>query len=142
MIAASGRVRSVSLGRADLVMDLRGEPNGELHLLPFLMQRLVVVANVTSVTPIGAWWQANSRGMRANAEDTERSARLGRLAGFKGALCVEPEQVAAVNRGFTPGQAEVAHARAAGFSEAAEWAVAAQARDEAKREAAAWAADV
>ena len=42
-------------------MDLRGEPNGELHLMPFLMQRLIVVAAATGVTPIGAWWQATSR---------------------------------------------------------------------------------
>src|SRR5579864_9176899 len=66
LLTSSGRIRSVSLGRADLVMDLRGEPAGELHLMPFLMQRLVIVANVAGVTPIGAWWQANSRGMRAS----------------------------------------------------------------------------
>jgi citrate lyase subunit beta/citryl-CoA lyase len=131
LVESSGRVRSVSLGRADLVMDLRGEPNGELHLMPFLMQRLIVVANTTGVMPIGAWWQANSRGMRASAADTEHSARLGRLAGFKGALCVEPEQVAALNRGFTPSH-----------NENAEWAAACQARDAAKREAMEWAASV
>ena len=131
LLESSRRVRSVSLGRADLVMDLRGEPNGELHLMPFLMQRLVVVANVAGVSPIGAWWQANSRGMRANAEDTERSARLGRLAGFKGGLCVEPEQVAALNRGFTPSR-----------NEDAEWAAACAARDDAKRAAVEWTASV
>jgi citrate lyase subunit beta/citryl-CoA lyase len=131
LLESSRRVRSVSLGRADLVMDLRGEPNGELHLMPFLMQRLVVVANVAGVSPIGAWWQANSRGMRASAQDTERSARLGRLAGFKGALCVEPEQVAALNRGFTPSR-----------NDDAEWAAACQARDDAKRDAIEWAANV
>jgi citrate lyase subunit beta/citryl-CoA lyase len=131
LLESSRRVRSVSLGRADLVMDLRGEPNGELHLMPFLMQRLVVVANVAGVSPIGAWWQANSRGMRANAEDTEQSARLGRLAGFKGALCVEPEQVAALNRGFTPSR-----------NEDAEWAAACAARDDAKRAAVEWTASV
>ena len=131
LLESSRRVRSVSLGRADLVMDLRGEPNGELHLMPFLMQRLVVLANVAGVSPIGAWWQGNSRGMRASAADTERSARLGRHAGFKGALCVEPEQVMALNRGFTPSH-----------NEDAELAAACAARDAAKREAAEWAANV
>jgi citrate lyase subunit beta/citryl-CoA lyase len=131
LLESSPRIRSVSLGRADLVMDLRGEPNGELHLMPFLMQRLVVVANVARVTPIGAWWQGNSRGMRASAADTEHSARLGRHAGFKGALCVEPEQVMALNRGFSPSH-----------NEDAELAEASQARDDAKREAAEWAANV
>jgi citrate lyase beta subunit len=112
-------------------MDLRAEPSGELHLMPFLLQRLVVLANVAGVSPIGAWWQGNSRGMRASAADTERSARLGRLAGFKGALCVEPEQVAALNRGFTPSR-----------SDDADWAAAGQARDDAKRAAAEWATSV
>jgi len=124
LLQSSGRIRSVSLGRADLVMDLRGEPNGELHLMPFLMQRLIIVANATGVSPVGAWWQATSRGMRASPEATLQSARLGFLAGFKGALCVEPEQVAALNQGFTP---------------ADEGATACLARDEAKRQAAEWA---
>jgi citrate lyase subunit beta/citryl-CoA lyase len=126
LLESSPRIRSVSLGRADLVMDLRGEPNGELHLMPFLMQRLIVAANVTGVTPIGAWWQATSRGMRASAEATLRSAELGYRAGFKGALCVDPDQVAALNRGFT----------------SSDWAEACQARDAAKRQAIAWAAHV
>ena len=128
LIESSRRVRSVSLGRADLVMDLRGEPNGDLHLMPFLLQRLVVVAQMTGVTPIGAWWQATSRGMRDTPENSQRAARLGWQAGFKGGLCVDPEQVAALNAGFTPSEAE-----------SAEWFAACAARDEARRQAIAWA---
>ncbi|HEY8951061.1 MAG TPA: aldolase/citrate lyase family protein [Candidatus Dormibacteraeota bacterium] len=112
LLQSSPRVRSVSLGRADLVMDLHPEPQGELHLLPHLMQRLVVVANTAGVVPIGAWWQANSRGLRATAEATLTSARLGRMAGFKGAICRDPEQVRALNEGFTPSADEVQEARA------------------------------
>jgi len=130
LLESSRRIRSASLGRADLVMDLRGEPNGELHLLPFLMQRLIVLADATGVAPIGAWWQASSRGMRASAADTERSARLGRLAGFKGGLCVDAGQVAAMNRGFTLSDGE-----------APEWTAACRTRDDAKRQAIAWAAN-
>lgn len=136
LLGSSGRVRSASLGRADLVMDLRGEPSGELHLLPFLMQRLIIIANASGVCPIGAWWQASSRGLRASAEDTLTSARLGRLAGFKGALCVQPDQVAALNRGFTPTHQEVR----AGTPAVAEWAAACRARDDSKRQAAEWGA--
>ncbi|MDQ6673803.1 MAG: aldolase/citrate lyase family protein [Chloroflexota bacterium] len=139
LMKSSRRVRSASLGRADLVMDLRGEPNGELHLMPFLMQRLIVVANASGVSPIGAWWQASSRGLRANAEDTLRAARLGRLAGFKGALCVMPEQVAALNRGFTPSHHEVREATSHGLRDVVDWAEACRARDAAKRQAAEWA---
>jgi citrate lyase subunit beta/citryl-CoA lyase len=135
LLQSSQRVRSVSLGRADLVMDLRGEPSGELHLMPFLMQRLIIVANAAGVTPIGAWWQANSRGMRASAEDTERSARLGWLAGFKGALCVLPEQADALNRGFTPSMDETTDPNVV------KWTEACRARDRSKREATQWAAN-
>jgi citrate lyase subunit beta/citryl-CoA lyase len=111
LIAASPRVRSVSLGRADLVMDLRPEPSGELHLMPYLMQRLITIAGKASVTPIGAWWQATSRGLRADPADTELAARRGRAAGFKGALCVDPAQVEPLNRGFTPASDEIERAR-------------------------------
>jgi citrate lyase subunit beta/citryl-CoA lyase len=127
LLESSERIRSVSLGRADLVMDLRGEPNGELHLMPFLMQRLIIIANATGVAPVGAWWRANSRGMLASAEDTERSARMGWFAGFKGGMCVAPEQVGALNRGFTPSE-----------DEAPDWAEACRERDASKREARAW----
>src|SRR5207248_1850486 len=54
LLQSSPRICSASLGRADLVMDLRGEPDGELHLMPFLMQRLIILANASGVTPIGA----------------------------------------------------------------------------------------
>ncbi|HTE85756.1 MAG TPA: aldolase/citrate lyase family protein [Dehalococcoidia bacterium] len=120
LMTASRRIRSVSLGRADLVMDLRPEPSGDLHLLPYLMQRLIIMAKTAGVTPIGAWWQSRSRGMRAGPEVTERAARLGRAAGFKGALCVDPDQVDALNRGFTPTLEEVDTARsiAEAFSDA------------------------
>jgi citrate lyase subunit beta/citryl-CoA lyase len=124
LIAASPRVRSISLGRADLVMDLRPEPSGELHMMPYLMQRLIMLAGKAGVTPIGAWWQGTSRGLQATPADTEIAARRGRAAGFKGALCVDPDQVEPLNRGFTPAADEVeraqnlidafAHAEAAG----------------------------
>ena len=100
LIVASDRVRSISLGRADLVMDLRPEPSGELHLMPYLMQRLIVVANATGVEPVGAWWRAGSRGLVADYDDTLEAALTGRKAGFKGAMCMRIHQVDALNRGY------------------------------------------
>ena len=110
IIQASTRVKSISLGRADLVMDLREEPSGDLHLMPYLMQRLIMLANATGVQPIGAWWRATSRGLVASYDDTLAAAITGRQAGFKGGLCMRAHQVAALNRGFTPTEAEIAHA--------------------------------
>ncbi len=113
LITASDRVRSVSLGRADLTMDLREEPSGDLHLLPYLNQRLVIVANACGVRPMGAWWRATSRGLAASPEDTLLAAVDGRRAGFRGALCMRADQARALNEGFTPTADEVARARAA-----------------------------
>ncbi len=113
LLTASDRVRSVSLGRADLTMDLREEPSGDLHLLPYLNQRLIIVANACGVQPVGAWWRATSRGLAASPEDTLRAAVDGRRAGFRGALCMRADQARALNEGFTPTTDELAQARAA-----------------------------
>jgi citrate lyase subunit beta/citryl-CoA lyase len=111
IIGASGRVRSISLGRADLVMDLREDPAGELHLMPYLMERLITIARVTGVEPVGAWWRAGARGTVAGPEATLEAARRGRAHGFRGALCARPAQVAPLNAGFTPSASEVGRAR-------------------------------
>ena len=111
LVQASTRVKSISLGRADLVMDLREEPSGDLHLMPYLMQRLIIIANATGVQPIGAWWRATSRGLVANYDDTLSAAITGRQAGFKGGLCMHTHQVAALNKGFTPTDEDIAQAQ-------------------------------
>jgi citrate lyase subunit beta/citryl-CoA lyase len=108
---ASRRLWGLSLGRADLVMDLRPEPSGELHLMPYLMQRLITVANAAGVAPLGAWWRAPARGLLANPDDTYAAAMRGRRIGFKGALCLRANQVEPLNRGFTPTSSEGEEAR-------------------------------
>ena len=100
---ASPRVSALTLGRADLVMDLRPEPSGEIHLMPYLMQRLVIVAGAAGVTPIGAWWRAPDRGLLATPENTRRAAERGRAIGFKGAMCLRSDQVAPLNRAYGGG---------------------------------------
>lgn len=108
---ASRRVRGLTLGRADLVMDLRPEPSGEIHLMPYLMQRLIIIASAAGVTPLGAWWRAPDRGLLATPENTYQAARRGRAIGFKGAMCLLDNQVAPLNRGFTPAASEAEAAR-------------------------------
>ena len=111
LIRASDRVSSISLGRADLKMDLREEPSGDLHLLPYLMQRLITIANALEVEPVGAWWNATSRGLSATSDDTLQAAMTGRFAGFRGALCMTTDQVGALNTGFTPSEDDLSSAR-------------------------------
>jgi citrate lyase subunit beta/citryl-CoA lyase len=108
---ASRRLWGMTLGRADLVMDLRPEPSGEFHLMPYLMQRLITIANAASLVPLGAWWRAPAHGLLANAADTHNAAVRGRHIGFKGALCLRPDQVEPLNQGFTPGSGEGQAAR-------------------------------
>ena len=108
---ASHRIWGLTPGRADLVMDLRPEPSGELHLMPYLMQRLITVANAAGVVPLGAWWRAPARGLLANPDDTHAAAVRGRRIGFKGALCLREHQVEPLNRGFTPTRSEIQEAR-------------------------------
>jgi citrate lyase subunit beta / citryl-CoA lyase len=104
---SSPRMWGLTLGRADLVMDLRPEPSGELHLMPYLMQRLITIASAAGLVALGAWWRAPARGLLANPVDTYRAAVRGRRIGFQGALCLRPEQVEALHRGFTPAAAEL-----------------------------------
>lgn len=97
---ASPRVWGLTLGRADLAMDLRPEPSTEIHLMTYLMQRLVLIAGAAGVTPLGAWWRAPDRGLLATPENTFEAAKRGRAIGFKGAMCLRANQVPALNRGF------------------------------------------
>ncbi len=108
---SSLRLWGITLGRADLVMDLRPEPSGEIHLMPYLMQRLIIIASAAGLVPLGAWWRAPARGLQASPEDTYQAALRGRRIGFKGSLCIHPSQVEPLNRGFTPGDDEVAQAQ-------------------------------
>jgi citrate lyase subunit beta/citryl-CoA lyase len=108
---ASSRFWALTLGRADLEMDLRPEPSGELHLMPYLMQRLITIANAAGLVPLGAWWRAPARGLLANPEGTYHAAVRSRRIGFKGALCLRPNQVEPLNRGFSPESAELEAAR-------------------------------
>lgn len=97
---ASPRVAALTLGRADLIMDLRPEPSAEIHLMPFLMQRLIIVAGAVGVAPLGAWWRAPDRGLLATADNTYAAGQRGRAIGFKGAMCVAEQQVEPLNRAY------------------------------------------
>ena len=100
LLQASPRMWGATLGRADLTMDLRPGPDGEFHLMPYLTQRLIIVAGAAGVTPLGAWWRPPSRGMMASPMDTYEATVRGKALGFLGAFCVSEEQVEPVHRGF------------------------------------------
>ena len=107
IVNASPRVWGATLGRADLIMDLRPEPSGEIHLMQYLMQRLVILASAAGKAPLGAWWRFPDRGLLATPENTFSAAQRGRAIGFRGSFCVLPEQVSSLNLGFTPSEDEI-----------------------------------
>jgi len=107
---ASPRVWGMTLGRADLVMDLRSEPSGEIHLMQYLMQRLITLSNAAGVVPLGAWWRDPDRGLLAKPENTYTAGFRGRAIGFKGSMCINAEQVGPLNQAFTPTDFEVSAA--------------------------------
>jgi citrate lyase subunit beta / citryl-CoA lyase len=103
IVSASPRTTAVTLGRADLVMDLRPEPSGQIHLWEYLSERLVSLANAVGVVPVGALWQAPARGLLADREDTYRAALRGRAIGLSGSFCIADHQVEPLNRAFSTG---------------------------------------
>jgi citrate lyase subunit beta/citryl-CoA lyase len=108
--SASRRITGLTLGRAELVMDLRPEPSGEIHLMQYLMQKLITVAGAIGVPAYGAWWRTPDRGLLATPENTGEAALRGRAIGFKGSFCVLENQVAPMNQGFTSGAQEATEA--------------------------------
>ena len=110
IVVASPRVWGSTLGRVDLVMDLRPEPSGEIHMMQYLMQRLITLSNAAGVVPLGAWWRDPDRGLLATAENTYTAGFRGRSIGFKGSMCINAEQVGPLNQAFTPTDFEISAA--------------------------------
>jgi citrate lyase subunit beta/citryl-CoA lyase len=98
---ASSRVTALGVGRIDLTMGLGPVPQNEFRLYRFLMTRTLLAARMLDKQPLGALWRPDSRGGVASSTVTEKAAREARLMGFAGCLCATPEQVAAVNQGYT-----------------------------------------
>ncbi len=107
---ASPRVSAVGVGRIDLTMELGPEPSGEFRLTRFLMSRTLTAARGAGKQPLGAHFTAGSRGGAASKEATLRAAREGWQMGFTGCIAAAPEQVPALNEGFTPSADYVKHA--------------------------------
>jgi citrate lyase subunit beta/citryl-CoA lyase len=98
LVQSSPRVTALGVGRIDLTM----EPSGEVRLARFLMSRTLLAARANDIQPLGAHFIAGSRGGVASYEATLKAVREGWQMGFTGYIAATPEQVAALNEGFTP----------------------------------------
>ncbi len=101
------RVRRLAFGAGDYHNDINCEVSADEAALADARARLVRLSRAAGLeAPI------DTMVLHINDEARLRaSARRGREFGFQGKLVIHPRQVAVCNEVFTPGAAEVAHAR-------------------------------
>lgn len=116
ILAAGTRVRRVAFGAGDFTLDVNMVwSRGESELAP--ARALIVTASrATGIeAPLDTVWVDLT-----DREGLEVSARTALGLGFQGKMCIHPDQIAIVNRVFTPSDAEIAFAErvAAAFAKA------------------------
>jgi citrate lyase subunit beta/citryl-CoA lyase len=117
ILRCGSRVRQVAFGAGDFTLDTNMSwSRGEAEL-GYARARVVTASRAAGLDPpLDTVWVdlADDAGLEA-------SARLAQGLGFQGKMCIHPDQVAIVNRVFTPGEAEVSFAeRVVAAFEAAE----------------------
>ena len=116
ILAAGTRVRRVAFGAGDFTLDVnmvwsRGEAE-----LAHARAAIVTASRAAGIeAPLDTVWVD-----LPDRDGLEASARAALGFGFQGKMCIHPDQIAVVNRVFTPSDAEIAFAErvAAGFAKA------------------------
>ena len=116
ILGAGTRVRRVAFGAGDFTLDVnmvwsRGEAE-----LGHARAAIVTASRAAGIeAPLDTVWVD-----LADSDGLEASARTALGFGFQGKMCIHPDQIAVVNRVFTPSEAEVAFAErvAAAFAKA------------------------
>jgi citrate lyase subunit beta/citryl-CoA lyase len=108
--AASKRVRSICLGPEDYCLTLGVEPSADGMELLYGVSKVVTVSKASGISPMGLLGSiAGFRDLGA----FERAAARARDLGCEGASCIHPDQVAVLNRVFSPPPEKVTYAQAA-----------------------------
>jgi citrate lyase subunit beta/citryl-CoA lyase len=106
ILAAGTRVRRVAFGAGDFTLDVnmtwsRGESE-----LAHARATIVTASRAAGIdAPLDTVWVDLT-----DAEGLEASARTASGCGFQGKMCIHPDQIAVVNRVFSPTDAEIAFA--------------------------------
>jgi citrate lyase subunit beta / citryl-CoA lyase len=107
---ASRRIRSMSLGPEDYCLALGVEPSADGVELRYALSKVVTVCKAAGIAPMGLLGSiAGFRDLGA----FERAASRAHHLGCVGASCIHPDQVAILNRVFSPPTEDVARARKA-----------------------------
>ncbi|MGH7096474.1 MAG: HpcH/HpaI aldolase/citrate lyase family protein [Stellaceae bacterium] len=116
ILAAGTRVRRVAFGAGDFTLDVNMVwSRGEAELAPARAAIVTASRAAGLEAPLDTVWVD-----LADREGLEVSARTALGLGFQGKMCIHPEQIAVVNRVFTPADPEIAFAErvAAAFAKA------------------------
>ncbi len=97
--AAGSRIESMSLGMDDYCFQLGVQPSEEATEMFFPLSMLITVCKAAGIMPLGV---LGSLATIRNPDTFEKAARRGAQLGFVGSLCVHPDQVAILNRVFSP----------------------------------------
>lgn len=104
---ASDRIATMSVGPEDYCLELGVEPSPDGLELLYAVSTVVTVCKATGIQPTGLL------GSIAGFRDLalfETAAQRARQLGCLGAGCIHPDQVAVLNRVFSPDPAKVAYA--------------------------------
>lgn len=104
-LAEAPSVERLAFGSIDLQLD--ADIDGEGEEILYARSRLVLASRIAGILP-------PLDGVTTALEDPDKLARdvdRARRLGFSGKLCIHPRQIEAVNRGFSPSEAEVSWAR-------------------------------
>ena len=106
ILAAGTRVRRIAFGAGDFTLDVNMAWSRDEAELAYARAKIVTASRAAGIeAPFDTVWVD-----LADEEGLEASARTALGFGFQGKMCIHPNQIAVVNRVFTPGEAEIAFA--------------------------------
>jgi citrate lyase subunit beta / citryl-CoA lyase len=106
ILATDTRVKRIAFGAGDFTLDVNmAWSRGEAELA-YARAKIVTASRAAGIgAPFDTVWVD-----LADEEGLEASARTALGFGFQGKMCIHPNQIAVVNRVFTPSEAEIAFA--------------------------------
>jgi citrate lyase subunit beta/citryl-CoA lyase len=106
ILASGTRVRRVAFGAGDFTLDVNMVWNRNEAELSYARAAIVTASRAAGIeAPLDTVWVDLQ-----DAEGLEASARTALAYGFQGKMCIHPNQIAVVNRVFTPSEEEIAFA--------------------------------
>ena len=104
ILAAGTRVKRVAFGAGDFTLDVNMAWSRNEAELAYARAKIVTASRAAGIeAPLDTVWVD-----LADEDGLEASARTALGFGFQGKMCIHPNQIAVVNRVFTPSEAEIA----------------------------------